>query len=231
VTGETDTVGEPGAGSVLMGLVGAAAQALPPTAVAWGIVDLVASRRYEQRVARHLARVDVLLRELLDREPGLSEKDLQENEILITTVLRTAEAARRTHQERKLDQLRNAAVKPAVVDLPEQYHLIFVDLIDRFTEAHVALLGYLADPKAAHLANGLEVDDSGFSGNRKQALLRVFPGYKAEDDLLTLLLSDLRAAGLLTSTEITGMVSASAEYDPLASGLGLTFLAYLDPPW
>lgn len=136
-----------------MGLVGAAAQALPPTAVAWGIVDLVASRRYEQRVARHLARVDVLLRELLDREPGLSEKDLQENEILITTVLRTAEAARRTHQERKLDQLRNAAVKPAVVDLPEQYHLIFVDLIDRFTEAHVALLGYLADPKAAHLAS------------------------------------------------------------------------------
>lgn len=59
----------------------------------------------------------------------------------------------------------------------------------------------------------------------------MFPGYKAEDDLLTLLLSDLRAAGLLTSTEITGMVSASAEYDPLASGLGLTFLAYLDPPW
>jgi hypothetical protein len=93
---------------------------------------------------------------------------MQDDEKLITTILVATDAAGRTHQQEKLEALRNACLHVASnTDVDEQYVLVFVRLIDDLTPLHLKVLTNLADPPGFYAMHELHQEHY-MSGSRKQ---------------------------------------------------------------
>ncbi len=62
----------------------------------------------------------------------------------VTTALQATQIALRTHQEEKLEALRNAVVNSAIGTAPQDdLRAIFLNLVDAFTPTHLRILKYL----------------------------------------------------------------------------------------
>lgn len=71
---------------------------------------------------------------------------LGENQAFVTTALQATQIAVRTHQEEKLDALRNAVVNSATNPGPEDdVRSMFLTLVDGFTPTHLRILKYFQD--------------------------------------------------------------------------------------
>lgn len=102
----------------------------------------------------------------------------------VTVLLRAYQAAARTHEQAKIDALRNAVVNVATGRSPEEdLRLIFLGLVDEFTPAHLRVLAFCRDRKAVarELAVELPKWDQAASLSPEDALGTVFP----EMDVIT----------------------------------------------
>jgi len=73
-------------------------------------------------------------------------ESLGENPAFVTTVLQATQIAVRTHQEEKLEALRNAVVNSASDEvLEEDIRVVFLNLVDTFTPTHLHILKYFQD--------------------------------------------------------------------------------------
>lgn len=115
----------------------------------------------EKRRLKWMVAVGERLHEL--EKEGLKLADLQENEQFVSAVMHASQIVLRTHQEAKLDALRNAVLNVAVGQAPEEalQHL-FLTLVDSFTELHLQILAFFQAPPSSGgtylgaLANVLE---------------------------------------------------------------------------
>src|SRR5581483_2236575 len=88
------------------------------------------------------------LRELETKVAGFRFEDLRQNERFVSAVLHSTQVAMRTHQAEKREALRNAVLNIAVANpnLPaDAFQMIFLNLIDRFTPAHLQILSHIRD--------------------------------------------------------------------------------------
>jgi hypothetical protein len=73
-------------------------------------------------------------------------ESLGENPAFVTTVLQATQIALRTHQEEKLEALRNAVVNSTSGQvLEDDIRAVFLNLIDAFTPTHLRILKYFQD--------------------------------------------------------------------------------------
>ena len=80
----------------------------------------------------------------------------------MTASARAFAAARQTHEEGKLDALRNAVVNVALgIQSDEVWTVVLLDLVDQLTEAHLVTLALLNDVIAGRRARGLRENPSG----------------------------------------------------------------------
>ncbi len=95
------------------------------------------------------------VREQEGRVDGFRFDDLGQNQQFVSAALTATQAALRTHQQEKLDALKNAVVNVALGREPEaDRQQQFLALVDRFAAAHFILLQFFKDPAAFFHSKG-----------------------------------------------------------------------------
>ena len=87
------------------------------------------------------------LRDLESEIAGFRFEDLAQNEQFVSATLVATQAALKTHQQEKVQALRNAVLHVALGHEPDSdRQQQFLALVDRFTAAHLTLLRFFQDP-------------------------------------------------------------------------------------
>ena len=143
--------------------------------------------------------------EALERQfDEFSVESLSQNDIFVTTTMHASQIALRSHQEDKLEALRNAVLNSALPDSPsEDLQLMFLSYVDAFTPWHIKFLSFSKDPVGwvqEHEAGNAhpKSKDVGTPMNVFHGALLVralLSGYGPE--FLAQVVADLRARGLI----------------------------------
>lgn len=166
----------------------------------------------------------VSLAEAVDdlRAHGIDVRTLEGNEAVVSIILNATQAAARTHEEEKLDALRNGVVNAVLgVNYDEQMSQMFIRCIDELTPLHLRLLDYYRAPDEWFESRRMVVPDT-------FPLNAVIPELEHRPELYALLAqaeNDLVARGLLNERRRSGRPQR-VPY-PLTTSLGDLFLGFV----
>jgi hypothetical protein len=112
---------------------------------------------------------------------------LGDNPAFITTVMHATQVALRTHQQEKLDALRNAVMNAATGNTPEEdLQSLFLTFIEEFTPTHLRILNLIRDrtssanlPLLRNLIEQKEMTDQMVLGLARNGLLHDSRPYAA----------------------------------------------------
>jgi hypothetical protein len=112
------------------------------------LLGIIFGPSLEKRREKWLEQLADAVKEVQGKVAELTPEKLSQNEAFISTALRATEIAVRTHQEEKLEALRNAVVSAALPDAPnETLQQIFLNHVDSLTPWHMRILAFFDDPK------------------------------------------------------------------------------------
>ncbi len=197
------------------------------------LADLLFAPSVRKRRDDWVCRIGEGFVELLQRADSLERAvdSLRSDDRVVTAVMVATEIAGRTHEEAKLEALRNACLHTATdADLDDQYIFVFLRLIDDLSALHLKVLTYLADPIGYFEMHGIERQHF-MSAARRAAFDLAMPELAKDKQMADLVLRDLETRGLNNGGVLSGLVSENAVYDTMASDLGLEFLGFIAPPW
>ena len=160
---------------------------------------------------------------------GFDVETLKDDEMFISVVTEATHLAIKTHQEEKLDALRNAVANTALGRRPEEdLTFILLQLVDTLTPSHIAVLWYFADPSSWFATSGLEKPAVSMGGSRIKGLCAAFPSL--DEAFLEILVHDLVRPGLLPDPGLRTMVTGPAVFDTIMASLGQQFLDFVTEP-
>jgi hypothetical protein len=215
-------------GEIIQAVARGAVSAIPfiggPAAELIGLALQPALERRRDVWFGHLGRA---LEELRVRLDGFDPAQLAMNELFITAVVTTSNAALRTHEAEKLDALRNAVVNSALPMSPNEHiQLMFIGLIDDLTALHLRLLAYLQDPDGWFARHGIAKPNV---SSRTGVLEAALPDLANDPAVYRQAVRELAAVGLAQDA-LGGMVTPQGLYTPLTTEFGNRFLAYVTAP-
>lgn len=150
---------------------------------------------------------------------GFDLESLQANEQFISAVMHASQVALRTHQEAKLQALRNAVLNVAKGQAPEEtlQHLFF-NFVDSFTEQHLRILKVFQAP----------IPPPNMSmGGLGSVLEHNIPELRGRQDLYIQLWKDLFSRGLVNSEGMNVTMSGSGLSAKRTTGIGDSFLQFI----
>jgi len=168
----------------------------------------------EKRRNAWMVEVGEKLHEL--EEKGLDLSKLQGNDQFITAVMQASAAAIRTHQQAKLDALKNAVVNIALGETADEtLQHILLGFIDELTEMHFRVLKFAKAP----------VPPQGLSmGGLSTVIEDNIPPLRGQGDLYNQLWKDLYTRGLLNTENLNGTMSVNGLSQNRLSSIGQTLL-------
>jgi hypothetical protein len=191
------------------------------TAVNWSL---------NERREKWLAGLAEAVEDLRQRMAAADFSDLASNQKFIDAIVSATRTADQTHQEEKLEALRNAVVNSAGDDAPDaDTHAVLLGLLDRLTASHLRFLTMWDDPSAWFAARQLTPPQAGMAGSRMQTVDAGLPEMRGRQDFITMLSNDLNSAGLMRAG-ISGMVSPTSLMDRLTSDLGRSLVQLISQP-
>src|SRR5262245_56235269 len=126
----------------------------------------------EKRRDEWMASIGEAISELESK--GLDIESLRDNEQFVSVVMQASQIAVRTHQQEKLEMLRNAVLNVATgQSTDESLQTMFLNFVDVFTEWHVRVLRFAQAPPSnpnlmmGALAHTLEQTFPALRGNRE----------------------------------------------------------------
>lgn len=192
-----------------------------------------------------------------NRQHKLTVEQIQQvisSEQFNSTLLQARLIATRTHQEEKLEALRNAVLNVALgKETSADRQAQFLALVDRFTVAHLTLLTFFRDPEGHFRRNDLKVPQIPLGTNLLafQLILSGLPEFceslgspveertAATFQMIQLLLDDLSSQKLVSLQRVKDndawliprhMGPDSSALNPLVTHLGEDFLAFVGNP-
>jgi hypothetical protein len=212
---------------VASGIAKAAVSAIPvlggPGAELMGMILQPA---IEARRDAWLDRLGQAVDEMRTRFKDFDPRQLADNAMFVTVAMSASLMALRTHQEAKLEALKNAVINAASPMAPDEHtQMLFLRYIDELTPTHLRILTYLRDPRGWFEGNGIEQTEY-MMGGRSQTLEKALPELAGQGELYNLAVKDLQDRGMLIAG-LSGTVTGPAMYDPLANPLGKRFLDYI----
>jgi hypothetical protein len=178
-------------------------------------------------------RRDDWMKEIGERLRGLENSgviDLQtlsNNPKFIDAVLQATSFALKTSDQEKISAFQNAIVNTAIGEAPDQtVSQIFLNLIDNFTSWHVKILHLFDDP-AEWFKNQNKSLPNYMAAGLTNVVTEAFPILKNQSELLDLIWSDLKRAGLHNSGSLNTMMSGSGLLASRITPLGKSFLRYI----
>jgi hypothetical protein len=177
--------------------------------------------------------VESIAKRLVQLERDVSDlglADLSKNDAFVSSVLQASRIAMRTHQEEKLEALRNAVLNSAIPGAPDDdLQLMFLNFVDTFTPWHLRVLAFLNDPKCWLDRN--EVRYQHFSmGGISTVLDLAFPALASRSDFCDQLAKDLYVRGLLNTEELHMIMTADGMLSSRTTKLGKAFLKFTSEP-
>jgi len=138
------------------------------------------------------------LKKIEEQVEGFKIEELTKNENFISTLFYATQAAMRTHQQEKLQALRNAVINTAnMPSTEENLQLMFLNLVDRYTPGHLILLELLDNPEQYGKRHTIKIADKTHRNSITQLIDHTFPNF-SNDPMVPQILKDLTSDGLLT---------------------------------
>lgn len=219
---------EKSAADVAYGVVKAAVSAVPVVGgSAAEVLGLIFGPPLEKRREKWLGQLAGAVKEVQDKEAELTPEKLSQNEAFITTALHATEIAVRTHQQEKLEALRNAVVSAALPNVPDEtMQQIFLNHVDNLTPWHLRILAFFDDPidwgKTHHITY-----PNWTMGAASLVLEQSMPELAGQRGFYDQIVSDLQQRGLLANVEIHTMMTANGMFSSRTTPLGKEFLQFI----
>lgn len=158
----------------------------------------------------------------------ISFEDLADDPVFVDAVVHATRVAQATHQEEKLEALRNAVLNSTQVGAPElDVQARFFRFIDQFTATHLVMLRFLRDPAAWFDERGIDKPD--IMGGRSYILERGIPEFADRRDWYDLIAGDVQSAGL-ASPNLHVVMTNSGVWGPGLTQLGQQFVQFVTDP-
>ena len=126
------------------------------------LVDLITSPMRGKRFSDWCEDIRVHLNDLHQKVDGLTPESLANNDAFFSAFAQATQSAIRTHQQEKLEALRNAVLSVAAGTAPEEYlQSVFLNLVDSFTVTHLRLLVLFNTRRQVRIADAPEWLKSG----------------------------------------------------------------------
>ncbi len=168
--------------------------------------------------------------ELRQRVDGLDLEALTGNDLFIDAVVTATRTVEHTHQDQKIEALRNAVLNSAAPDAPDaDTQAIILDLIDRFTPSHLRLVTLWDDPPAWFASHGIPQPQGAFATSRTVTVEAGLPEMRGRKDFYMLIASELSSAGMLTAS-LSGLVQPPSLMSRLTTDFGRQFVRFISPP-
>lgn len=165
--------------------------------------------------------------QLEQKVEGFKIESLSENDKFITCVLEATQIALRTHQQLKLECLRNAVINAAIMgDIDDDKINIYLHLIQVFGENHLKLLLFLKSPKQFFDNQGI-THPSFFSGSPLTLIEIAYPDLKGEKEYLNKIIMDLYQNGLINTQSLSTTMTGSGIYSSRTTNFGNDFLLFV----
>ncbi|GAB4372782.1 MAG: hypothetical protein Kow0042_16260 [Calditrichia bacterium] len=172
----------------------------------------------EKRRVEWMQEVGEKLREL--EESGLNIEKLQENEEFISAFMHASQIALRTHQNEKLQALRNAILNVAKGQAPEEaLQNVFLNLIDSFTELHLRILKLFQNP---------EPPPNLSMGSLSNVLEHNIPELRGRRELYDQIWKDLYSRGLVNTDGLHVTMTGHGLGQKRTTGIGDKFLQFIE---
>jgi len=198
------------------------------------IFSLVIAPSIEKRRDDWFRSIGERLSELEEKAEGFNIENLKGNESFVTTFTNATILALRTHQEEKLETLRNAIINAALPGPPEDdIQILFLHFVDAFTTHHIKILDLLNDPYEWANRHNLRLPNSSI-GNIEMVVSLAFPDFKAQKGFYEMLINDLYSRGLIRINSSAGLYttqSFSGVLSPHTTPLGVKFLTFIANPF
>lgn len=159
----------------------------------------------------------------------LSLERLSENEAFVTVVLKASHLAMRSHQQEKLEALRNAVLNSALPNAPEDdLQLIFLDLVDTLTAWHLRILRLFDNPLKWAEQNQRTLPVGWGAASTGQVLLQAYPELRGNDELQNKIIKDLSMHDLAEIPR--SMMTSRGAHESRTTGFGKQFLQFISTP-
>ncbi len=150
---------------------------------------------------------------------GLRIEDLQSNEQFISATMYASQLALRTHQESKLEALRNAVVNVAKGQAPEEaVQQLFLNFVDSLTEVHLRILKAFQSPTPP---SGMSV------GGLSNVLENSLPDLMGRQAIYDQFWKDLYSRGLVNTEGLHVTMSGDGLAQKRTTDLGDAFLDFI----
>ena len=191
--------------------------------------SMVIAPPLEKRRDKWLIELYNQLKQIEKQIDGFKLENLQKDDNFISILLSATQIAMRTHQEDKLEALKNSVINSTLdTTVDENFQLIFLNIIDHYTPLHLLILRFIENPKLFRLTyQGINIDDLFSDTDLMHAFEDTFSDLNCNDEYYEQITRDLSSDGLIKSytmpkREIVGK--------PRISDLGKQFLTFIGSP-
>jgi hypothetical protein len=197
--------------------------------------SLVISAPLEKRRDEWLIRIYNGLKNLESIVDGFKIEKLRDNEQFISTLLYATTIAMRTHREEKLEALKNTVLNSTLSQsIDDNIHLIFLNLIDRFTPLHLMMLDFFKDPRKFGENRGIRYTNWNIGGI-SSIIDEAFPELKGKDKFYEQIVMDLSTCGLIQHIEnpnkfLNTTMTSPGMFGSRITEMGKNFLNYVSSP-
>jgi hypothetical protein len=161
------------------------------------LFETVFSAPLEKRKEKWMQELAEAITQLQQIVGDLTPESLAENEAFITMAIQASGIAMRSHQQIKLDALRNAVINLALpTSIDEDEQMAFIHLVDQFTPSHLRLLALLNNPHKWMTQNGGPAFRDSFS-SVWAVIAHCMPGLIDREDTVPNLVRDLQTGGII----------------------------------
>ncbi len=159
---------------------------------------------------------------------GFKIEHLKDDEQFITAVMQATQSAIRTHQQEKLDALRNAVMNVALHTSPdEDVQLMFLGLIDKFSPWHLRVLIHFHENPPSWM---LGSDPAYLAHAFPELLEQVEEGLGGRVEFFQQIVHDLERSGLIDTQSPPRATSGHGRPIGKSTGLGEEFLQFITSP-
>lgn len=153
----------------------------------------------------------------------LSLEDIGNNENFTTAMLCASEMAIKTAEKQKRCYLANAVVNAATAELEESVMMIYLDLVGKYTIWHLKILDFFENPKKFPGVN----ESAYYMGAPSQVLYQVYPELKVNEGLVSKIIKELYADGMLNTDNMNCMMTGNGMVASRTTELGKNFILFL----
>jgi hypothetical protein len=199
-------------------------------AAASELFSMVVAPPLEKRRVDWLNSIAERLKRLENAVEGMSLDNLSDNQSFISTVMHASQVALRSHQEEKLEALRNAVLNSALPSSPNaDLQLMFLNHVDTLTPSHLRILKFFENPREWGEKHGVAYPNWEMGGPAN-VLEHALPEFRGRREFYDQLVRDLYSRGLMTTDQLHATMTSQGMFASRLTAAGSACLAFISVP-